>query len=277
MFKYSTTKYCIFVIATLLLISGKMNLHCQSKFHFPDKHQFSSIYLSPERGSGFSAKISLVALFTCGSNIAPSVKLGIGGELGYHANDWSFVTGIEMAHKEKKILSPNILYSGVEYDDRNHYAFAYYLNHYFGEYKQTSALISAKIKDWKIKFEDDILAFPFTGFVVYDRFRTAAIEVSYKHILIGANIFTSDINGLLDISRQNKRGKYLTGHQLDSPLYVGYVYNDLIARMGWNHKTGGEIIQNLSHRKLFNTPDFEPGTYNSLFLQTGINKPYTLY
>ena len=128
-----------------------------------------------------------------------------------------------------------------------------------------------------IPFEDDILALPFTGFVLHDRFRPAGLEFRFKNFLLGTNVYTNESDGLTLSSSDNALGTYYAGKQLSSPVYVGYADRGLLIRSGINHPIGGLIGQNSWHRFLFQTSDFQPGDYKEFFSQLGTDKTYTLY
>lgn len=240
-----------------------------------DRDHLSQLKYVSGRVEGFSVSLSLTALMTTGVEDRSGIRWGIGLNLMQTWDHWTIETGVDFLQARKR-FGPGILYAGIGFES-NSYGGRYYLTRYCQDTPQLSGMLDLRLKDFRIRFEDDLLAFPFTGFKVQDRYRTAALELRYKGFFVGTNVFTTDIDGLLDVSTQNERGEYLNGHQLSSPLYLGYADRDLLLRIGINHPIGGLIGQNLWHRLFFRTPDFKPGNYNCFFMQAGTDKPYTLY
>lgn len=241
---------------------------------YDKKHSFAFSF-KPDRQNGFSASISLVAMFTTGVADRSGIRIGGGVSTSYTCNDWTAQTGVDF-YKAKKSFTLGMSYAGILYDD-GVYGGSYHINHYYQGDAQTSAIIGVIIDDFSLRFEDDILAYPFVGFKIYDRFRTAGLELRYKGFMVGTNVYTTDISGQTIFNAGNSKGTYQTGKQLSSPLYIGYADRDILVRLGLNNKLGGKIGQNLWHKFLFDTPNFKEGSYNSKFLQIGVDKPYTLY
>lgn len=240
-----------------------------------DKNDYTSLYFFNPQKKGFEVSISGVFMFTSGVKNFDGFRLGAGLNLSQDIGDFKLSTGIDF-YKAKQRFGIGTTYAGAGYNDGRHGG-TYYVNKYFQGDKQISGLIALDLGDWQIRFEDDILAILFTRFVVYDRYRTAALEVRYKHFLFGGNVYSNESNGLLDVSPKNRKGIYYSGKQTSSPIYIGYTDKNLIARYGINTKFGGFLMQNWWHRFFFETSDFTYGTYKSQFLQLGIDKPYTLY
>lgn len=214
-------------------------------------------------------------MFTTGASDRNGFRLGAGTGISYTSGDWTIDIGAD-TYKTKEHFGIGTTYAGFCFFDGN-YGSSYYVNHYYQGDKQTSAIIAVRAKDFRIRFEDDILALPFTKFIIQDRFRTAALELRYKGFIIGTNVYTSDPNGLTVASLQNRNGVHYNTRQISSPIYVGYTSRNIIGRIGYNNQTGGFIGQNMWHRNLFSTADFKYGRYSNPFIQIGINKPYTLY
>lgn len=269
--RYTTCKS----IAPLLILLLFAHAICaQYKFRY-DNHELATLAYGPERSNGFRVSFSLVAMFTAGAADRNGFRLGAGITLSQTVGNWTFATGTD-AYKANRKFGAGTSFAGVTYDD-GRYGGTYYVNKYYQGDKQLSGIVSLRLDDFRIHFEDDILAFPFTGFKVYDRYRTAALELRYKGFMIGTNVYTTDVNGLTDLSYANSKGVYLTGKQISSPIYAGYATNGLLFRYGLNSKAGGFAGQNGWHRAFFDTPDFHVGNYRSPFLQVGVDKPYTLY
>lgn len=262
----------IFLVATLLSKSFG-----QYKVHYPNKKDYTSFRLHKPRGNdGFVINASVVALFTSGVADRSGFRIGMGFSVGYQVGDWTFTTGLD-TYKALDSFRLGTTYASTQYLDRYGYGGSYYLTHYYQGDVQTTGSLAAYFDELQIRFENDIFASPFTGFKVYDRYRTAALEFQYRNVLLGTNIYTTDTNGMTDVSLENPRGVYKTGKHISSPIYAGYTVRGLVARLGWNNKIGGNSVQNLAHRKMFNTSDFQTDSYNSPFVQLGANKPYTLY
>jgi hypothetical protein len=227
------------------------------------------------RDQGFSASLSLVVMFTSGAKPQDGLRWGAGLDLSQAAGNFTFSSGFDVIN-HNTYWGLGVGYIGVKYDDTQ-YGASCYLTKYFQADRQMSGIVNIHLKNFKISFEDDILAYPFVGFKVYDRYRTAAMEIRYKGFLIGTNIYSTDIDAITDFSFSNPKGKFKNGKQISSPVYVGYEYRNLLLRAGVNNKTGGYAGQNFWHRFLFQTPDFNYGEQNNFFLQIGIDKFYTLY
>ncbi|MDR0863407.1 MAG: hypothetical protein LBO74_00565 [Candidatus Symbiothrix sp.] len=224
---------------------------------------------------GFRISLSLVALFTAGAEDRNGLRWGLGVTLSQTVDNWTFSVGAD-AYKARQAFDWGTGYAGVKFDTGNYGATYYLTKHYQGD-RQVSGITNIHLRDFQIRFEDDILAYPFVGFKIYDRYRSAAMEIQYKGFMLGTNVYTTDIDGLTDFSVHNSKGVYKTGQQISSPVYVGYENHDLLLRLGLNSKAGGFAGQNFWHRYLFQTPDFQTGNYNNLFLQVGVDKPYTMY
>jgi len=239
-------------------------------------NDYTSLYLlNPDRNKGFEISLSAVLMFTCGAADRKGLRWGGEVTLSKHIGDFTLSTGID-AYKANEKFGLGTSFAGVNYHDGK-YGFSYYATHYYQGDAQTSGIIGLTLKDFQIRFEDDILGLPFTGFVIHDRYRTAALEIRYRHWMIGTNVYTNEVNGLTDVSDKNKSGIFHTGKQISSPVYVGYVNKNLITRIGLNGRIGGIAGQNWWHEAFFGTPNFNNGSFNNLFIQAGVDKPYTLY
>lgn len=267
-------KYNIICIILFLFLSYSQQSYSQYKFRY-DNDYLTTLIFGPEKNNGFRVSISLVALFTTGAADRNGFRLGAGITLSQTIDNWTFLTGLD-TYKANQKFGLGTSFAGVEFDDGK-YGGSYYVNKYYQGNKQVSGIVGLHLNDFRVNFEDDILAYPFTGFKVYDRYRTAALEVRFKGFMIGTNVYTTDINGVTDASLNNSKGVYCDGKQISSPIYVGYATNGMILRYGINSRVGGVAGQNGWHRSLFNTPDFRSGDYKNQFLQIGVDKPYTLY
>jgi len=258
----------------LILFGGNGKGYAQYRLDYSSSH-LSTLTYGADRERGFTIKLSLTALWTMGSIERDGMRWGMGLTLSQTLSDWTFSVGAD-CYQEKQAFGLGNTFAGLTFE-RDRKGFSYYLTHYYQGDAQQSGMIRIHLKDVLICFEDDILAYPWTGFKIQDRYRTSALEIRYKGYLFGTNVYTTDIDGLTDFSLTNRKGVYRNGQQISSPVYVGYEKNDLILRIGINDQTGGWIGQNAWHRFLFQTPDFVPGPYSCFFLQTGIDKPYTLF
>lgn len=237
---------------------------------------YTSLYLlNADKNRGFEISLSGVMMFTLGAADRNGLRWGAGLTVSKTFGDFKISSGID-AYKAKQNFGIGTTFAGVRYNDGK-FGGSYYVNKYHQGDKQVSGIVNLELRDFEIRFEDDILALPFTGFVIYDRFRTAGLEIRYRHFLIGTNIYSTEPNGLTDISEGNKKGFYKTGVQVSSPVYVGYTNKSLIVRYGLNSSLGGYVGQNWWHRHFFDTSDFKYGLFKQQFLQLGVDKPYTLY
>lgn len=268
------TKTLYNTLTTIALLFTIIPLSAQYKFSHNWDHPTMYSFQSGKQ-NGFHASVSLVAMFTAGVADRSGFRLGAGCSAGYTLDNWTAQTGVDFV-KASQRFGLGMSFAGISYFDGKHGG-SYTLNHYYQGDSQTSGIIGFTIKDLDVRFEDDILAYPFVGFKIYDRYRTAALELRYKGLMVGTNIYTTDINGQTIFDTDNQKGTYQSGKQISSPLYVGYTNRDMLIRLGINNKLGGRIGQNLWHKYLFDTPNFKTGDYNSKFMQIGIDKPYTLY
>lgn len=264
----------LFLFSTIIFLNI-LFVQSENKKEVIDKNDYTSLYFFNPKKKGLEISASGVFMFTCGAKDRNGFRWGFGLNLNQDIGDFKLSAGIDF-YKAKERFNVGTTYAGLGYNDSN-YGASYYVNKYYQGDKQISGLISFQLGDWQIRFEDDILAVPFTRFVIYDRFRTAGLEIRYRNLLIGANVYTTDPNGLLDVSSNNNKGIYTSAKQISSPFYIGYTRKSFIARYGLNSKLGGIIMQNWWHRKFFDTSDFKEGFYDQQFLQFGIDKPYTLY
>lgn len=265
----------IFRNALLLLFTlYSLQIQAQYKVRY-NNDNLTTVTFGPEKENGFRISLSLVALFTSGVADRNGMRIGAGITLSQTIDNWVFSVGTD-TYKANQKFGIGTSFAGITYESQN-YGATYYVNKYYQGNRQISGLISLYLDDFQINFEDDILAFPFTGFKAYDRYRTAALELRYKGLMIGTNVYTTDIDGVTDASANNSKGSYLRGKQISSPIYIGYTKQDLILRYGLNSKLGGLIGQNIWHQLFFGSPNFQYGSYKNSFLQIGVDKPYTLY
>lgn len=262
-------------IVCLLLVASLVPAHSQSYSFFHERNDFPSLQYGTKEGNGFRIAISLVALFTYGAKDREGIRLGGGLGISQTWNDWTFSAGIDF-YRAKQRFGPGTAYGGFAYHDGTQGA-SYTLNRYFQGGRQVSGVLGLYREDFSVGFEDDILAYPFVGFKLYDRYRTAALEFRYRGFMLGTNVYTTDIDGVTDVSLSNSKGEYRTGKQLSSPLYLGYARYGMLVRAGLNNKIGGVLGQNSWHELFFGTPNFGQGEYCNPFFQLGVDKPYTLY
>lgn len=265
------TRLVLFLLSLILFVGQAF---AQQMFHNDD---YTALYLmDAQRNRGFEVRASLTAVFTTGVADRSGFRLGAGLSLSKYVDDWKFTVGAD-TYKAKEAFGLGLTYAGVNYNVPN-FGASYYLTKYYQEQKQVSGLVSARVKDFEVSFEDDILSLPFTRFIIYDRYRSAALEFRYKHFLVGTNVFTTEANGLTDASLHNRKGYYKEGYKISSPIYVGYTNKNMVVRYGYNSCTvGGYVAQDFWHRMFFDTGEFKNGTYNNQFFQIGTYKPYTLY
>lgn len=239
-------------------------------------NDYTSLYVvNPNKHNGYEVSLSLVAMFTMGVSDRDGFRWGGGVTVSKSWSDFKVMLGAD-SFGAKQGFGLGTTFAGIVYDD-GRYGVSYYVNRYYQGDKQTSGILGLHLGDFGVRFEDDILALPFTGFVIHDRYRTAALEVRYRHFLVGTNVYTNEVNGLIDVSGKNPKGVYASGRQISSPVYVGYSNKNLIFRYGMNAGLGGYVGQNWWHQKLFGTSDFKGDVSKSHFLQFGVDKPYTLY
>lgn len=262
------------IILFLFFLNPGWKGYSQYGFHYDNKY-LTDIRFGPKQKNGFNAVLSLVANYTSGLEDRKGFRLGIGLHLSQTINNWTLSTGTD-AYTQNEGFGLGISYAGIKFLNKN-YGGAYYLTHYYQGQRQTSGLITLFLNEFQILFEDDLLAYPFVGFKVYDRYRSAAMELRYKGWMIGSNVYTTDIDGMTDFSTNNNKGIFRKGQQISSPWYIGYANFNFLIRAGLNNSFGGFIGQNFWHRSFFQTPDFSTGHYNSYFWQIGTDKPYTLY
>lgn len=262
------------ILTAFFLWMTASQLQAQYKIRHEKEH-YPQLTFGSEKNNGFRVTLSLVAMFTSGVADRSGFRLGTGIQISQRVDNWEFSTGCDF-YKDTGNFGLGTTFAGVGFDTGK-LGGSYYVNKYHRGDKQVSGIINVHLDDFFIRFEDDILAYPFTGFKIYDRYRTAALEVRYKRFLIGTNVYTTDINGVTDVSSNNSKGMYATGKQISGPVYIGYTYRDLMVRYGLNDRLGGWLGQNVWHENIFDTPNFQYGDYRNHFLQIGVDKPYTLF
>jgi len=276
--KKNTFPRSLYSLAGVLVLFILYTPHslCQDNNKLTRKDDYTSLYLlNPGKNNGFEISISAVLMFTTGAADRNGFRWGGGITLSKDIGDFSLTSGLDL-YKARQEFGLGTTFAGIRYND-GQYGFSYYLNKYYQGDRQVSGILGINLGDFLIRFEDDILALPFTGFTIYDRYRTAALELHYRNFLIGTNVYTNEVNGLMDVSTHNPKGTYYTGKQISSPVFVGYTNKNLIVRYGVNSNLGGFLGQNWWHRTFFDTSDYNYGEYKNQFLQVGVNKPYTLY
>lgn len=257
----------------LLLGSYVCSSYGQAVFH---KNDYTSAYiLDGQNNNGFEVSASLVVVFTKGVADRNGFRLGVGLSMSKVIHRWRCTMGAD-SYKANQSFGLGITYAGIMYNIRNLGA-SYYVTKYYQGDQQVSGIVGGRFKDFEFKFEDDILSLPFTAFRIYDRYRTAAIELKYKHFLIGTNVYTTEPDGLMDFCVKNKNGIYKNGYKVSSPFYIGYTNKELMFRYGINSSFGGYVGQDFWHRLFFDTGEFKNGDYKNTFIQLGTYKPYTLY
>lgn len=251
------------------------------------------------KGSGWNVSISPVAMFTSsikgasGQKGTSSFRLGAGVSVSKTIGDFTLSGGFDMyatsgngqnnnlSHKFGKVT----VFGGVSYDD-GEYGMSLLLTKYYQQPKQVSGVLGIHIGDLQFNFEDDIFPYLISGTIAakHDRFRTAAIEIQYKDIVVGVNVFTEETkkNEITEYDTGFATGRHSKAKQLSSPMYIGFRSGSSVVRYGYNRsgeEDGGYYGQNWWHRHFpgFGTPDFNSGNYDEGFVQIGIYKPYTFY
>lgn len=244
------------------------------------------------KGSGWNVSVSPVAMFTSrlckGSTNKTTFILGAGVSISKQIGDFTFSGGMDFygtygdgVNNTVNNFGKGTAFGGVNYDD-GEYGVSLLLTKYHQSPKQVSGVLGVHVGDLQFNFEDD-----WFGAIIKqggDRWRTAAIEIQYKDIVVGVNVYTNEADGLKDENYKgpNKKGEYLNGYQDSSPMYIGYRSGGSIVRYGYNKSGeghGGYYGQNWWHRHfpMMGTADFKPGDYDEGFVQIGIYKPYTFY
>ena len=271
--KSTSLRYILLLI--LFYSLSVYTIEAKKKHHVTDKDDYTSLYFFNPDKKGFEISASGVFMFTTGAKDRKGFRWGAGLSASQDIGDFKLTAGFD-TYKAKEKFGIGTSFAGISYNNGK-YGGSYYLNKYYQGDKQVSGILGVQLDDFEIRFEDDILSLPFTGFKVYDRYRTAALEVRYRHFLIGTNVYTNEVNGLTDVSSKNKKGAYYNSEQISSPIYVGYTNKNLIFRYGINSHLGGFWGQNWWHQNIFDSTDFKYGNFSNPFMQIGIDKPYTLY
>ncbi len=242
------------------------------------------------KGSGWNVSISPVAMFTSFMGTDnPSVKngknfrLGAGVSVSKKLGDFTFSGGLDLYGSfgvDSEKFGVGTAFGGVGYDD-GEYGVSLLLNKYYQGEKQVSGILGIHVGDLQFNFEDDVF-----GHIIGkggDKFRTAAIEIQYKDLVVGVNVYTQahdkDEHGKAVENPPYKNGRYPVAKQLYSPMYIGFRSGGSVVRYGYNNSDGGYYGQNWWHRHFpgMRTADFNPGNYDEGFVQIGVYKPYTFY
>ena len=221
------------------------------------------------------------------------IGVGINGSLNFNYDNFHMSVGGSLtryglnfgnAKKEARY------YWAVGYDDGTSgiwYSSSYYKS---GHTSQNIGAIGYRYKDFSITYQNDYMfGLPADG---GDRYRTAALQFSYKDFSVGVNLFTGD-PGLDEKSRITEM---IGGHKTyvsngdDNPdefragiLYFGYKNY----RTGWNSEQIRNIAQNkIAHDGMTGLCGLgkHPSPYfrvlnisPSRFYSVGTHNPYTLW
>jgi len=264
-----------------------------SAWWFAGKDAANSIlsnFIQPLSGSlgNFGISISPIAMLTSGigsaAGLGSGFRFGTGISVSQKIGDWTIIAGGSFL--DGKGFSG---YGGFSYDDGTR-GFSYVANYYgynnnteSGSHKQVTGTAGFRAGDFSIKHENDLLGTPFNGFKNEDRFRTAAVEVGYRDLVTGFNIYTTDPSKNADGEKMtikiNGQDFYTDGNQLASPFYVGIKKNGATIKVGSNYHGVG-IFQNALHKYITKDPQFHyrsPST-NQHYFEMGYNwNPYSLY
>jgi len=127
------------------------------------------------------------------------------------------------------------------------YTYTHYGNETIYDGKQNSQNVGGVniyLDEVSIRIEND------SFFSKQDRWRTHAIEISYKEFSIGTYVTTNDPKHATARGEYEKHPKWLDGKVFDSPIYLGYRNGNSISRIGFSHKTVQNLTQNAWHLML---------------------------
>jgi len=221
------------------------------------------------------------------------IGVGINGSLNFNYDNFHISVGGSLtryglnfgnAKKEARY------YWTVGYDDGTSgiwYSSSYYKS---GHTSQNIGAVGYHYKDFSITYQNDYMfGLPADG---GDRYRTAALQLSYKDYSVGVNLFTGDPG----LDEKSRKTEIIGGHKTyvsngnDNPdefragiLYFGYKNY----RTGWNSEQIRNIAQNkIAHDGITWLTTFgrKPSPYfrvlnisPSRFYSVGTHNPYTLW
>ncbi len=142
---------------------------------------------------------------------------------------------------------------------------------------------------FSFRIENDFLAFK-----DQDRWRSNAIEISYKDFMIGTTLYNNNrqegdpvIKGKYSHAK-GKYGRWVDGQTYSSPVYFGFRSGNTIERIGYSHRAIQNALQNnMVHKKGLLWGLFPIGKANyfldykyfdrGIYLYSGWNNPFSLW
>jgi RHS repeat-associated protein len=224
-------------------------------------------------------------------SISPGFGLGPNGLSGgmnvagtYTNGDWT-VSGGFGANDLGYSVSGGASY----YDKETRKRYSYYINYFGGRsdgHNQMVGGIGYSRDDYSFRWENDFFAH--SG----DKWRTNAMEFSYKKFVIGTNLWTNDPKGeksAVDNEGRSKvwgrnwfgKGAWEDGITYSSPLYIGLRSGNGVTRIGIDHPLVQEFTQNFIHKfsgvgsqNFYNKYAHENARP---YTQSGYYNPFSLY
>lgn len=245
------------------------------------------------KGSNWAVSVSPVALFTSFMPVEggkSKISARLGGSISYtkKLGDFTFNCGIDAVGESqadgKWTGGIGNTFGGLGYDDGELGVSMHFTRYHQGN-KQLTGVLGIRTGDLKFNLENDWFS-RLVGMGTHDRWRSSAIEVQYKSLVLGVNVYTNEVvdKVLSDLPSPtgNPYGVYDNGYQESSPMYIGFKSGAGVMRFGYNRSgtdDGGFYGQNWWHGFFpgFKTPDFKYGNYNDAYMQIGTYKPYSFY
>ena len=235
-------------------------------------------------GGGFSVNLSPALMMG-----TQGYSLGANAGIGYSNGDFSVGISTGASFGKSNITGVKgwrgILGGGIAYDNGSFYGSLSTTQYYSGETSQRTGTIGLGGGGVKVHYEND---FHVAGLTNYgkisdggDRFRSAALQASYKGYSAGFNLFTGDPGP--EGYRPSENGVYVPKNGSDPDkyrlggLYIGY--RDI--RFGRNSEKIRHAIQNRfahdfmtgGNAKWFKVLDHSPGWYGNI----GPRNPFSLW
>ncbi len=187
--------------------------------------------------------------------------------------------------------SSNTLSGGIHYS-YDGYGGGYYLTHYGGNNSQLVGGVNVKLDEFSVRLENDFLAGRGE-----DRWRSNAVQVSWKNLSIGTYIYNNDPKNEKSTITYGKHehynqkserfGLWDNGQTYISPIYVAYNFNGWTERVGSSHPSIQNATQNwFAHERGFarlnwfghanyfmDYDDFNEGFY----YYSGYSNPYSIW
>lgn len=230
-------------------------------------------------GSGFSF------------NLNPSLMMGtqgfsLGANVGVGYSNGNFSAGISSGAAFGRSNITGVkgwngrIGGGVAFDNGSFYGSLGTMQYFSGETPQSTGTIGLGGGGFNLHYENDFM-FGIPGADGGDRFRTAALNASYKDISVGFNLFTGDpgLSNRISAPDENGIDTYISGTSNKYRLGAAYLgYKNI--KVGRNSENIRNVIQNRVAHDILRpgTPHFKVLNLNTGYYgNVGTKNPFSLW